>query len=369
MILRRYLVKEIFKAQTAILFVLLVIFISQKLIRILSNAINGDVPLNLIFSLLMLGLSEMFNLILPLSLFLGILIALVRLYNDSEMNVMYACGMQKKVIFQAVSILVILTCLLTFFNVSVYGPWSGKEEDLMLQNAKANPTATGLLSGQFQILEESNSVIYVGESYKNQLSNIFIYQNATPTNPKSSIMLANEGKVTLDKKGNQIIQLKEANRYEGATIANEFRISNFKDYQAIIIPKLVDDVSDLDEKKMTFDDLFLQQTPQAKAELWWRFTLLFSVPLLAFLVIPISVSNPRNGKFGQILPAILLYLIYFLAISSFKANGAKGKLDPAFWMIFINLIYLALAILFNLWDTAWMRKIRYRIKLRSIHSE
>lgn len=366
MIIRRYLTREIIKAQCAILFVLLVIFISQKLIRILSSAINGDIPINLIFSLLMLGLSEMFNLILPLSLFLGILIAFVRLYNDSEMNVMYACGMQKRLIYQSVGLVALVTCCLTVTNVAFYGPWSNHQESLMLQNAKNNPSAAGLLSGQFQILEASNSVIYVGETHKNRLSDIFIYQNASANSPKSSVIFANKGRVFQDEDGNQVIQLEKANRYEGASIASEFRVSHFDNYQAIIIPKQVNEVDDSDEKQMSFSDLIATHNPQTKAELWWRFTLILSAPLLAFLVIPLSVSNPRNGKFSQILPAILLYLIYYLAMSSFKANGYKGKLDPAFWIILTNLCYLALAIFFNLWDTAWMRKYRSRFTYRLV---
>lgn len=368
MILRRYLIKEILKVQVAILFVLLVIFVSQKLIRILSSAINGDIPINLIFSLLMLGLSEMFNLILPLSLFLGILIAFVRLYNDSEMNVMYACAMPKKVIYQAVGCVTILTFILTLMNVSLYGPWSNEQEELTLKNAKANPTSAALLSGQFQMLEESNSVIYVGEAQKNKLSHIFIYQNATSKSPKTSVILADEGKVIKDREGNQVIELSKANRYEGAALANEFRISQFDDYQAVIVPTPIDETDDRDEKQMSLRELASDDSVQTQAEFWWRMTLIISAPLLAFLVIPLSVSNPREGKFSQILPAIFLYLVYFLAMSAFKANGYKGKIDAEFWTILVNLLYFALAILFNLWDTAWMRKLRCRFHYHSLLS-
>lgn len=365
MIIRRYLIKEVIKAQCAILFVLLVIFISQKLIKILSSSVSGDIPIDLIFSLLMLGLSDMFNLILPLSLYLGILIAFVRLYNDSEMGVMYACGMKKKLIYQSVAVVAIITCLLTVTNVAYYGPWSSKEESLTLQNAKKNPNAAGILSGQFQILESSNSVIYIGSVEKNQLFDIFIYQNGPVQSSKvqttkSSIILANKGQVTQDKEGNQIIQLEEANRYEGESINNEIRVNNFTNYQAIIIPKALEEIDNTNEKQMNFKHLVKKHDQQSKAELWWRLTLIISSPLLAFLVIPLSVSNPRHGKFSQILPAILLYLIYYLAMSSFKANGYKGKINPEFWIIATNIMYFILAVLFNLWDTTWMRKLRYR---------
>ena len=84
MIIIRYLVRETLKSQLAILFILLLIFFCQKLVRILGAAVDGDIPANLVLSLLGLGVPEMAQLILPLSLFLGLLMTLGKLYTESE---------------------------------------------------------------------------------------------------------------------------------------------------------------------------------------------------------------------------------------------------------------------------------------------
>jgi len=62
------------------------------------------------------------------------------------------------------------------------------------------------------------------------------------------------------------------------------------------------------------------------------------------------------------LPAMLLYLIFFLLQSSLRSNGAKGKLDPLVWMWATNALYLALALGLNAWDTVPMRRLRARFK-------
>ncbi|PVF12989.1 LPS export ABC transporter permease LptF, partial [Yersinia pestis] len=95
MIIIRYLVRETLKSQIAILFILLLIFFSQKLVRILGAAVDGEIPTNVVLSLLGLGVPEMAQLILPLSLFLGLLMTLGKLYTESEITVMNACGMGK----------------------------------------------------------------------------------------------------------------------------------------------------------------------------------------------------------------------------------------------------------------------------------
>lgn len=73
--------------------------------------------------------------------------------------------------------------------------------------------------------------------------------------------------------------------------------------------------------------------------------------MMALMVVPLSVVNPRQGRVLSMLPAMLLYLLFFLIQTSIKSNGGKGKLNPVIWMWAVNLIYLALAIGLNLWDT------------------
>lgn len=363
MIIRRYLVKETLKTQGAILFILLLIFFSQKLIKILSSAIEGNIPRDLIMPLLVLGISNMADLILPLSLFLGVLITFGRLYSDSEMVAMHACGVKKNVTYQVVFLLCIFTCSLTMLNTLWFGPWSNIKQSQLIENAKLNPSLAGLLSGQFQQTPDGNSVIYIGNVNNNNLENVFIAKVKTKDNERPSIIIANKGKTGHDKEGNQIITLESANRYEGNIQLQDFRISNFHNYLGIIKPKELDMNSDdekIDVQQLGLTELQTLKTPKTKAEFYWRLTLIFSVPLMAFLVIPLSVTNPRQGRLSQILPALLLYLVYFLLASSIKANAGKGRMDAEFWFYLINITYFIIALILNCWDSIFMRKLRLK---------
>ncbi len=85
MIIIRYLVREDAEEPTGDpLLILLLIFFCQKLVRILGAAVDGEIPTNLVLSLLGLGVPEMAQLILPLSLFLGLLMTLGKLYTESD---------------------------------------------------------------------------------------------------------------------------------------------------------------------------------------------------------------------------------------------------------------------------------------------
>ena len=83
-------------------------------------------------------------------------------------------------------------------------------------------------------------------------------------------------------------------------------------------------------------------SPSAKSELHWRITLILAVPLMALIAVPLSRVNPRQGRFAKILPALLLYLIYFLLQSSFKSAGAAGKKYS--WLNFCHFAYIGWAL-------------------------
>ena len=110
---------------------------------------------------------------------------------------------------------------------------------------------------------------------------------------------------------------------------------------------------------LTVEELMQHNTLSSKAELHWRITLILAVPIMALLAVPLSKVNPRQGRFAKIVPALLLYLIYFLAQSSLKSAGGAGKLDAAILMPLVNILFLGIGILLNTWNSLFMYKLRY----------
>ncbi|MFJ3457680.1 LPS export ABC transporter permease LptF [Scandinavium goeteborgense] len=360
MIIIRYLVRETLKSQLAILFILLLIFFCQKLVRILGAAVDGDIPTNLVLSLLGLGVPEMAQLILPLSLFLGLLMTLGKLYTDSEITVMHACGLSKTVLVKAAMILALFTAIVAAVNVMWAGPWSSRHQDEVLAEAKANPGMAALAQGQFQQASDGNSVLFIENVKGSQFHDVFMAQIRTKGNARPSVVVADSGHLSQQKDGSQVVNLNKGTRFEGTAMLRDFRITDFQDYQAIIGHQTVA-LDPNDTEQMGMSALWHADTPRANAELHWRLTLIATVFIMALMVVPLSVVNPRQGRVLSMLPAMLLYLVFFLVQTSLKSNGGKGKIDPTVWMWVINLLYFGLAVLLNVWDTVPMRRVRARI--------
>ena len=310
MILSRYLTKEIFKSQIAILFILLVIFFCQQLVRVLSSAVSGRVPTDLVLSLLGLGMPTMAQLMLPLSLFIALLLTLGRFYAESEITVMRACGVGQSLLVKVALFLSVFTTAVAVYNVFWLTPWAINKQSEMLAEAK---------SGELQGLPN----------------------------------------------GDQLLTLTNSDRYEGTPQTADFRISHFDSYTAYLGYQQVE----TDEKlvqRADFHKLINDESPEAKSELQWRFALIFATPLMALLAVPMSSVNPRQGRFAKLLPALLMYLIYFLLQSSLKSAGGSGKVDASLLMPLVSIGFLILGIVLNSWDSKWFSALRYRFSAKKV---
>jgi len=272
---------------------------------------------------------------------------------------MHACGLSKAVLVKAAMVLMLFTSVVAAVNVIWLGPWSSRYQEQVTQNAKANPGTAALAAGQFQTSSDGSAVLFLENVKGNQFGHVFLAQLRPKGNARPSVVLADSGHMEQKKDGSQVVTLDKGTRFEGTALLRDFRITDFTNYQAYVgYKQAILDPNDVDQA--TFGTLLANKTPEFKAELNWRLTLVFSVLVMALMVVPLSVVNPRQGRVLSMLPAMLLYLIFFLLQSSLRSSGAKGRLDPAIWMWVVNLSYLTLAILLNLWDTVPMRRIRAR---------
>ncbi|MDU8924283.1 LPS export ABC transporter permease LptF [Pasteurellaceae bacterium LIM206] len=358
MIITRYLTKEVFKTQIAILFILLLIFFCQQLVRVLGSAANGSVPADLVLSLLGLGMPTMAQLMLPLCLFIAILLTFGRLYAESEITVMRACGLGQRILVRVALLLSLLTAALAAYNVLWVSPWAIQKQTQIVEDAKANPNMSALSAGQFMSSGDGDFVLFINRIQNNRIHDVYLFQTKAKGNTKPSVVVAEKGELKSLPNGDQLLTLDNSQRVEGSAALPDFRITHFDQYEAYLGHQTVKNENE-EASTLGFSELLNSQTPAAKAELHWRLSLIIAVPLMALLAVPLSKVNPRQGRFAKMLPALLLYLIYFLLQSSLKSAGGADKLDAGLLMPLVNIAFLLLAIILNAWNSAFMYKVRH----------
>ena len=87
-------------------------------------------------------------------------------------------------------------------------------------------------------------------------------------------------------------------------------------------------------------------SPKASAEWGWRISLVFMVPIIALLALPLAKVNPRQGRYLKLLPAIVLYLSYVVLLAAVKNGVEKESLTvSAYWGVHVIYLLLALVML------------------------
>ncbi|CAH0527161.1 LPS export ABC transporter permease LptF [Vibrio hippocampi] len=357
MIIVRYLIRETIKSQFAIFFVLFLIFLSQKIIRVLADASDGDIPASLIASIVGLNMPAMGLLMLPLSLYIGILITFGRLYAESEITVMNATGIGNKFLIMAPLYLALITSGVAAFNSLFLSPWAQNKEAELIEQVAAENSVELLQSGQFQRTPDGSAVVFIDGVKNKKLEGVFVAQVLPRESIKPSVSISSGGIVKELSDGRQILTLYDGARYQGVPKNVEYMVTYFDEYDALIGQR------EVKRKGRDWDaiptvELFKSDNPKAIAELHWRISLIICIPLLTMVVIPLSAVNPRQGRFAKMGPAILFYLAYFLSISAAKSAIEDGSIPGLIGMWPINIALLVLGILLNSMDSVFVRKLK-----------
>ena len=90
----RYIFREAFGSWLMVMAVLFVIFMTNQLADILGDAAADRLPRDAVVAIFALTALRYLTLLTPITLFLGVTLALARLNRDGEMAALSACGIE-----------------------------------------------------------------------------------------------------------------------------------------------------------------------------------------------------------------------------------------------------------------------------------
>lgn len=350
MIIFRYLAKEVLTSMAAVCSVLLLIILSGRFVRYLAEAAAGKLEASVLFTLMGFRLPSYLELIIPLALFIGILLAYGRLYVDSEMTVLKACGMsERQLVAYTVVIALSVACLVGFFSLYL-GPVGAKASSVLIEKQRSRTEFETLKPAYFHRLS-GGGVSYAEQvsEDKKRLQNVFL---ASPGDQERrvSLMTAKTGETIVDQlSGRRYLVLSEGYQYHGTPGQSNYEVVSFRSY-AQFLPD-----NDYQAKQrdiidaMSTRELWEANTLQTSSALQWRLSMPALVMIVALLAVPLSRTQPRRGRYAKMIPAILLYVIYLVT-----CNAARGLLDegkaPTPWLLWVvHLGFLNLALIMLVW--------------------
>lgn len=341
MLIFRYLLKETLKAQMAVFLVLMAIFITQKFVRVLTEATNGDIPGSLIWGFLALKMPVLAALILPLSLFLGIMLAHGRMYVDSEIAVMRACGISEWYVTRVTLLLGVVMAGITAVLTLYLAPLAVEYEYQLEEQITAESGLSTLVPGRFQRTANQSAVIFVHNiaAEGQRLQKVFLAQHSQQNEQNIHLVYAEQGAVRNAADGSQKLVLENGLQYQGQQGEQDYQVVAFDQYQI----QIAEQEAERKRRKLeAYSTLALtkEDSLDAIAELQWRIAIPLSLPFLVLIAVPLSSVDPRQGRYGKMFPALLLYLGYFMLLMSGRKVLEEGKIPPQLGLWWIHAVML-----------------------------
>lgn len=343
MIIERYLFKELAGTLFAVTTVLFLIFVSSWFARLLGQVAAGSIQADVIFLLLSLKSIDALMILLPLSFYLAVLLAFGRLYKDSEMTAMLACGVSLTRITRLVFLMGLVFALIVA-SVSLYfGPWAKSERYILQEKMNSSSGLEAIAAGQFREMGDGDVVFYAERLSDDgkSMENIFIQAERQGN---LNLIVAERGSQTTERDGGRYLLLQNGHRYEGEPGQADFRIIKFGEHKVLVKqPEAVFKVDTVVAKPSLA--LWQSGKPHELAELQWRISMPLSAVLLALLAVFLSRSSPRQGRYAKLFLGILVYIIYSNLLGVAKTWVEKGKIDALigiWWVHLLLVIMIAL---------------------------
>jgi lipopolysaccharide export system permease protein len=361
-IIFRYLARELLSTMLAISFVILLISLSGRFVRYLADAASGKLDASVLFIIMGYRIPGFLELILPLGLFLGILFAYGKLYMESEMTVLRACGFsQNRILAYTLPPTFLVAVIVAVLSLWITPAGVQKTEDTLEQQSERSEFES-LQAARFQSLHGDSSIIYVDSKNPDRtvLDHVFMAQMGVSDMADSELaVVVAESAVRINSKEYQqrYLQLQNGSRYLGRPGSADYQVTEFDSFNQHLSSG--DNGISRPVKVMAMPTAALLQSTELKhqAALQWRLSMPLLVLVVAILAVPLSKTNPRQGRYMKMIPAILLYFIYLASLTFAKSAVEDGRLPVAIGIWWVHGIFLLFAV-YLYGDGRWAQKIK-----------
>ncbi len=338
----RYVLREVAVSLAAVTAVLLAILVSYQLARILGVAAERGFPHDIVFALIGLTTLENLMVLVPISLLLAVMLALGRLYHESEMSAVRACGVGPERLYLAVYALAVPLAIVLGWLTFVIGPAArdGAEE---LRGRGMRDAQFGLLEpGAFRTYADGKAVFYA-ESLgpDGRLVNIFMQRLADDRVEVATAAWAEQR--VLHGGRTQMVVLHDGERIEGVPGQANFRRIRFVEHGIPVVVPEAGSGRPVPERRPT-GELIGSDDLTDIAELQRRLSMPLMVLVLALVAVPLSALRPREGRYARVAIAILLYFVYSNLLSAAQVWIEKGRLPPAIGTWWVHAIVTAIGL-------------------------
>ena len=356
-ILDRYIFREIASTWLGVTMVLLLVLLTNQFARILGDVAKGKLPRDAAWDVIGLSAAQYLTILVPIGLFLAVMLALGRLYRDSEMPAMMACRVGPSGVYRPLLWLLIPLALGVAWLSIDLGPRALQAVDRIGAEARREADLASIEPGRFTTVGPEDAVVY-GERVLRDGSMENVFMQRRIADGKVEVVVAKRGvQVESDDPDIRFLVLHEGRRYEGVPGTGRFRVVEFVEHGIPYrLPSL--DPPEPEPRAMSFAQLVRSGELEHVAEMQWRIGVPLATIILAILAVPLAKTQPRAGRYGRLAIGLLVFIIYLNMLSATKAWIEQGVVSPQLGLWWVHGAVLLFAFGLLAVQNSWHRRLR-----------
>ena len=335
--------KELSRTFGATLVVLVTVVMTMMLIRTLGQASKGSVSPSDVMLVMGYTVLGQLPIILSLSLFIGVVATLSRMYRDSEMVIWFASGR---------GLISLLRPLLRFawpvmgaiavLSLLVW-PWANTQIQELKERYEQRSDIDRIAPGEFQESSNGSRVFFIDKDTPGTqaASNVFI---ATNDGERESVTSARSARRET-RDGERIVVLTQGQRVETSRDKPGVKVSEFAEYGTRIGSATPEAAGAVNVKTRTTIDLLMDPLPAYRAELGWRLGLALAALNFVLMGLAVASANPRAARSTSMVLALFAFVFYYNLMTLGQSWVGSGRFGLGGFMVLLHGGMLAVALL------------------------
>ncbi|MFZ9081162.1 MAG: LPS export ABC transporter permease LptF [Burkholderiaceae bacterium] len=340
----------------AVFAVLLTILVTSSLIRMLGAAASDRADSELVVPLVAFAALQALPVVLALTVYLSVLLALTRAWKDSEMVVWMSSGLGLGQWLRPVARFVWPFALATVALTFIVSPWAQQQLDETRREFSQRPEDQRLDAGRF-MESRSGQIVFFGEMASDTEKSLGLVFIRAESAGQEAVILASKGEIQPQEGGGAWLSLAQGTRTDFNPVDLETRQLRFDAYRLFL------DRSPVPEKAppslrasglVELVGLSRQGDLAAMAELSYRIGLCLMALAMPFFAIPVAVTSPRLGRSLHLIFGVVSFMLAMNSVTLVQALIAEGRMAMSLgWWLTPAVIAVVTAGLF--W---WRQQLR-----------
>jgi lipopolysaccharide export system permease protein len=260
-----------------------------------------------------------------------------------------------------VSVMMLIIAFLSMY----LAPTAADKLDTYYQKQQQESEFSFITPGRFNAIGSSGKKVSYAETLsadRTEMQDVFMADGNT-------IILAESGRQYVSPStGSRYLELKNGKRMSGYPGSEEFESMTFDSY-AVKIAEESSIAKKARYEAISTKALIASDQRQHKARLHYRVGLFLLIPIIVFIAFPLSSVKPRQGRYGKMLPAIVIYMVYYTTLITARKWMEQGDTPEWIALWWLHGIFLSLGLFLMYWPKVqrkWQAKKRDRLYQQKI---